>query len=65
MTGDHIGSTLSAAFPPRRRSGDHTPAFVWPAYATAVIVMGGLLAESLSTYRKRQRELRAAEKQRR
>lgn len=39
--------------------------FVWPAYATAVIVMGGLLAESLSTYRKRQRELRAAEKQRR
>jgi heme exporter protein D len=39
--------------------------FVWPAFATAVIVMGGLLAESLSTYRKRQRELRAAEKQRR
>ena len=39
--------------------------FVWPAFATAVIVMGGLLVQSLATYRKRQRELRAVEKQRR
>ena len=39
--------------------------FVWPAFAMALIVLGGLLAESLITYRKRQRELAAAEKRRR
>ena len=39
--------------------------FVWPAYALALIVLGGLLAESLMTYNKRKRELAAAEKKRR
>jgi heme exporter protein D len=39
--------------------------FVWPAYGLAVIVLGGLVAQSLITYRKRQRQLRAAEKHRR
>jgi heme exporter protein D len=39
--------------------------FVWPAFAMAVIVLGGLLVQSLVTYKKRQRELEAAEKQRR
>jgi len=39
--------------------------FVWPAFGLAVIVLGGLLIESVVTYRKRQRELAAAEKLRR
>jgi len=39
--------------------------FVWPAFGVAVVVMGGLLAESLLTYRKRQRELKSAEGRRR
>jgi heme exporter protein D len=39
--------------------------FVWPAYALAVIVMGGFLIETLVTYRKRRRALDAAEKRRR
>lgn len=39
--------------------------FVWPAFGLAVIVLGGLLAESLITYQKRKRELAAAEKLRR
>jgi heme exporter protein D len=39
--------------------------FVWPAYAVAVIVLGGLLLDSLIIYRKRRRELDAAEKRRR
>ncbi|HVA13123.1 MAG TPA: heme exporter protein CcmD [Stellaceae bacterium] len=39
--------------------------FVWPAYAVALIVMGGLLIESVLTYRKRRRALDAAEKRRR
>lgn len=39
--------------------------FVWPAYALAVLVMGGLLIETLVTYRKRRRALDAAEKLRR
>jgi len=39
--------------------------FVWPAFAMALIVLGGLLADSLITYNKRKRELAAAEKLRR
>jgi heme exporter protein D len=39
--------------------------FVWPAYALALIVMGGLLIQTLVTYRKRRRALDAAEEQRR
>lgn len=39
--------------------------FVWPAFGLAVLVLGGLLIESLVTYKKRQRELAAAEKSRR
>jgi heme exporter protein D len=39
--------------------------FVWPAFGLALIVLGGLLAESLLTYRKLQRALAAAEKRRR
>jgi heme exporter protein D len=35
--------------------------FVWPAFGLAVLVMGGLAIESVVTYRKRQRELAAAE----
>jgi len=31
--------------------------FVWPAYGLALIVLGGLTVESLSAYRRRQREL--------
>jgi diguanylate cyclase (GGDEF)-like protein len=47
MTGDHIGSTLSAAFP-RRRSGDRTPAFVWPAYAVlGALALGYVIAQIL------------------
>jgi heme exporter protein D len=38
--------------------------FVWPAFGLAFLVLGGLLIESLVTYKKRQRELAAAEKQR-
>jgi heme exporter protein D len=31
--------------------------FVWPAYAVALIVLGGLTAWSLTGYRRAQREL--------
>jgi len=31
--------------------------FVWPAFAVAIFVMAALLARSLATYRRRQREL--------
>jgi diguanylate cyclase (GGDEF)-like protein len=47
MTGDHIGSRLSAAFS-RRRSGDRTPAFVWPAYAVlGALALGYVIVELL------------------
>jgi heme exporter protein D len=39
--------------------------FVWPAYGIAVIVLGGLLIDTIVTYRKRRRELDAAERLRR
>jgi len=32
-------------------------AFVWPAFAVAAAVLIGLLAQSLASYRRRQREL--------
>jgi heme exporter protein D len=32
-------------------------AFVWPAYAVATLVLGGLTWQSLQSYRRRQREL--------
>ncbi len=39
--------------------------FVWPAWGLAVIVLGGLLIDSVVTYRKRRRELDAAEERKR
>jgi heme exporter protein D len=36
--------------------------YVWPAYAVAVAVLGGLLWQSLATYRRRRRELDAIER---
>jgi heme exporter protein D len=39
--------------------------FVWPAYALAVIVLGGFVIETVVTYRKRLRALDEAEKRRR
>jgi len=39
--------------------------FVWPAFGLTLLVLGGLLIETLVTYKKRQRELMAAEKLRR
>src|SRR5436305_10760174 len=48
MTGEHTGSRLGAAFPPRRRSGDRTPGFVWPAYALlAALALGYVVIELL------------------
>jgi diguanylate cyclase len=48
MTGEHNGSRLTAAFPPRRRSGDRTPAFVWPAYAVlSALALGYVVVELL------------------
>jgi heme exporter protein D len=38
--------------------------FVWPAWGVAVIVLGGLLIDSVVTYRRRRRELDAAEERR-
>jgi heme exporter protein D len=38
--------------------------YVWPAFAVAVAVLGGLLGQSLATYRRRQRELDALERTR-
>lgn len=31
--------------------------FVWPAYGFALIVLGGLVLQSVAAYRRRQREL--------
>jgi heme exporter protein D len=36
--------------------------YVWPAYATAAIVLGGLLAWSLAGYRRAQREFDALQR---
>jgi diguanylate cyclase (GGDEF)-like protein len=48
MTGEHLGSRLGAALPPRRRSGDRTPAFVWPTYAVlGVLALGYVVVELL------------------
>ena len=38
--------------------------FVWPAYAMAVIVLGGFAIDTVVTYRKRQRALDEVEKRR-
>ena len=48
MTGEQIGSRLGAALPPRRRAGDRTPAFVWPAYALlGALALGYVVVELL------------------
>ena len=39
--------------------------FVWPAYALALIVLGGFVIETVIIYRRRQRALDEAEKRRR
>jgi heme exporter protein D len=39
-------------------------AFVWPAYAVTLLVLGGLLVQSLRQYRARQRELERIERKR-
>lgn len=39
--------------------------FVWPAFGITVIVLGGLLVDSIVTYRRRQRELASVERRRR
>ena len=39
--------------------------FVWPAWGLAVIVLGGLLIDSVVTYRRRRRELDQAEERKR
>jgi heme exporter protein D len=38
--------------------------FVWPAYALALIVLGGFAIETIVTYRSRRRALAEAEKRR-
>ncbi len=38
--------------------------FVWPAYAVALAVLGWMLIDSVGTYRRRQRELAALERER-
>jgi diguanylate cyclase (GGDEF)-like protein len=46
MTGEHIGSRLSAALMPRRRSDNRTPGFVWPVYALlAALALGYVIIE--------------------
>jgi diguanylate cyclase (GGDEF)-like protein len=48
MTGEQTASRLTAALPPRRRSGDRTPALVWPAYALfALLALGYVVVELL------------------
>jgi heme exporter protein D len=39
-------------------------AFVWPAYALALIVLGGLAVQSLRAYRRNLRELETLQRQR-
>ncbi|HYM02834.1 MAG TPA: heme exporter protein CcmD [Stellaceae bacterium] len=39
-------------------------AFVWPAYGLAVIVLGGFTLQSLTAYRRRQRELDLLQRER-
>ena len=36
--------------------------FVWPAYGVAVVVLIGLLVQSMASYRRAQRELDAEER---
>ena len=38
--------------------------YVWPAFAVATLVLGGLLGQSLATYRRRKRALDALERAR-
>jgi heme exporter protein D len=37
-------------------------AFVWPAFAVTAVIMAGLAIQSLSAYRRRQRELTRLER---
>jgi heme exporter protein D len=39
-------------------------AFVWPAYAVALIVLGGLALQSLRSYRRNLRQLDALQQER-
>lgn len=36
--------------------------YVWPAFAVAILVLGGLFGQSLATYRRLKRELDAIER---
>src|SRR5581483_5096146 len=46
MTGEHSSSRLGAAFPPRRRADDRTPALVWPAYGLlGALALGYVIVE--------------------
>jgi heme exporter protein D len=38
--------------------------YVWPAFAVAILVLGGMLGQSLATYRRLRRELDAIERAR-
>jgi heme exporter protein D len=38
--------------------------FVWPAYGVCLVVLAGMLVQSLRTYRSRQRELERLQPQR-
>ena len=39
-------------------------AFVWPAYAVALLVLGGLAAQSLRAYRRNLRQLESLQRER-
>jgi heme exporter protein D len=39
-------------------------AFVWPAYGVALLVLGGLAAQSLRAYRRNLRQLEALQQER-
>jgi diguanylate cyclase (GGDEF)-like protein len=48
MTDEHTASRLAAAFAPRRREGDRTPAFVWPLYTLlGALALGYVVVELL------------------
>lgn len=38
-------------------------AYVWPAFAVATVIMVGLAVQSISVYRRRQRELKRLERE--
>jgi diguanylate cyclase (GGDEF)-like protein len=47
MSADELGARMRAAFPPRRRALDRTPALLWPLYGLLTLLAAGYVVTQL------------------